>query len=159
VSLSRDALKQNEVRTNRVAFDAGALYQPIPKLKLGIVALNLNQPKFDVENGSEAVLPRTIRVGAAFAPLSWDGVVISADADLNKQTTLIPGLSSRRIAAGAQIYFIRVGAFRDLEAVDPHWAYTGGFQLSGHFISLGISGVYSSGKRDLGAAAELKVKL
>jgi F plasmid transfer operon, TraF, protein len=158
-NLSRDALKKNEVRTNHVAFDVGALYQPIPKLRLGIVGLNLNEPKFDVFDGSQAALPRTVRVGAAFAPLSWDGVVVSADADVNKQRTLVPGLSSRRVAAGAQIYFIRLGAFRDLEAVDPHWAYTGGFQLSAHFISIGVSGVYSSGKRDLGASAELKVKL
>ena len=159
VNLSRDALRKNEVRTNRIAFDLGALYQPVPKLRLGIVGMNLNEPKFDMFDGSDAPLPRTVRVGAAFAPLSWDGVVISADADLNKQKTLVPGLSSRRIAAGAQIYFLRVGAFRDLEAVDPHWAYTGGFQLSGHFLSLGVSGVYSTSKRDLGAAAEVKVKL
>ena len=158
-SLSRDALKQNEVSTNKLAFDAGALFEPVPRLRLGVVVLNINQPHFDVQNGSNAVLPRTLRVGVAFAPLSWDGVVISADADLNKQTTLIPGLSSRRIAAGAQIYFVRVGAYRDLEAVDPHWAYTGGFQLSAHFVSIGISAVYATGKRDLGAAAEVKVKL
>lgn len=158
-TLSRDALRKNEVKTNRIAFDLGALYQPIPKLRLGIVGMNLNEPKFGMFDGSDAVLPRTIRVGAAFAPLSWDGVVISADADLNKQKTLVPGLSSRRIAAGAQIYFLRVGAYRDLEAVDPHWAYTGGFQLSGHFISLGVSAVYATGKRDLGAAAEIKLKL
>ncbi|MGH9442297.1 MAG: conjugal transfer protein TraF [Thermoanaerobaculia bacterium] len=159
VNLSRDALKKNEVKTSRVAFDLGALYQPVPKLRLGIVGLNLNEPKFATFDGPDAVLPRTIRVGAAFAPLSWDGVVISADADLNKQKTLIPGLSSRRIAAGAQIYFLRVGAYRDLEAVDTHWAYTGGFQLSGHFLSLGVAGVYSTGKRDLGASAEVKIKL
>jgi hypothetical protein len=85
--------------------------------------------------------------------------VLSADADLNKQKTLVPGLSSRRIAAGAQIYFLRVGAFRDLEAVDPHWAYTAGLQLPLHFVSIGLSGVYSSHKRDVGAAAEVRVKL
>jgi len=157
--LLRDALKKSERRTNRFALDAGALFQPVPKLRLGIVALNLNEPKFDVADGSDVRLPRTVRIGAAFAPLSFEGIVVSADADLNKQTTVVPGLSSRRIAFGAQIYFLRVGAFRDLEAVDPHWAYTAGLQLPLKLVSIGISGVYSTHKRDVGLAGELRVRL
>src|SRR5204863_9400794 len=66
VGLLRDALKKSERRTNRFALDAGALFQPVPKLRLGIVALNLNEPKFDVADGSEVRLPRTVRIGAAF---------------------------------------------------------------------------------------------
>jgi len=159
LSLMRDALKENERRTNRFAFDAGALFQPIPRVRLGVVAMNLNEPKFGVADGSDVRLPRTIRVGAAFAPVSFDGIVVTADADLNKQTTVVPGLTSRRVAFGAQIVFLRVGVYRDLEAVDPHWAYTAGLQLPLKLFSVGISGVYSSDKRDVGGAAELRVKL
>jgi len=159
VSVLRDALRDGERKTNRVAIDAGALYQAAGKLRLGIVGLSLNEPKFDLAPGGSIPLPRVIRAGAAFAPLSFDGIVFALDADLNKQKTLVPGLSSRRIAAGAQIYFLRVGAFRDLEAVDPHWAYTAGLQLPLKVLSIGVSGVYSSDKRDVGAAAEIRVKI
>ena len=160
LSILRDALKKSETRSDKVAFDLGAEYRALlGRLRIGIVGQNLNEPEFDFADGSRAPLPRTIRAGAAFAPVSFDGIVFSADADLNKQKTLVPGLSSRRIAAGAQIFFVRVGAFRDLEAVDPHWAFTAGLQLPLKVISIGISGVYSSDKRDVGAAAEVRVKL
>ncbi|HET9794074.1 MAG TPA: conjugal transfer protein TraF [Thermoanaerobaculia bacterium] len=160
LSLLRDALKKSETRTDKVAFDLGAVYRAmLGKLRVGIVAQNLNEPEFDFADGSRAPLPRAIRAGAAFAPVSFDGIVFSADADLNKQKTLVPGLSSRRIAAGAQIFFVRVGAFRDLEAVDPHWAFTAGLQLPLKVVSIGISGVYSSDKRDVGAAGELRIRL
>jgi hypothetical protein len=159
-SLLRDALKKSETRSNAFALDAGAIYRAaLGKLRVGIVGENLNEPELDFADGSRAPLPRTIRAGAAFAPVSFDGIVFAADADLNKQKTLVPGLSSRRISAGAQIFFLRLGAFRDLEAVDPHWAYTAGLQLPLKAISIGISGVYSSDKRDVGAAAEVRVRL
>jgi F plasmid transfer operon protein TraF len=159
VSILREALRNGERKTNRVAIDAGALYQAMGKLRLGIVGLSLNEPQFDLAPGGSIPLPRVVRAGAAFAPLSFDGVVLAVDADLNKQKTLVPGLSSRRIAAGAQIYFLRLGAFRDLEGVDPHWAYTGGLQLPLKLFSIEVSGVYSSDKRDVGAAAEIRVKI
>ncbi|HWC64627.1 MAG TPA: conjugal transfer protein TraF [Thermoanaerobaculia bacterium] len=159
-SLLRDALKKSERRSNKLAFDAGAIWRaPLGRIRVGIVGENLNEPELEFADGSRAPLPRAIRAGAAWAPISFDGIVLSADADLNRQKTLVPGLSSRRIAAGAQIYFLRVGAFRDLEAVDPHWAYTAGLQLPLHFVDIGLSGVYSSHKRDVGAAAEVRVKL
>jgi hypothetical protein len=160
VRLLRDALKKSETRSNRVAFDLGAVYRALlGRLRIGVVAQNLNEPEFDFADGSRAPLPRAIRAGAAFAPVSFDGIVFAADLDLNKQKTLVPGLSSRRVSAGAQIFFLRLGAFRDLEAVDPHWAYTAGLQLPLKLVSIGVSGVYSSHKRDVGAAAELRVKL
>ena len=155
----RDALKKNERRTNRFSADLGATYTFVGKVRVGIVGENLNEPEFDVADGSTIPLPRTVRVGAAFAPVSFDGIVFSADADVNHQRTLVPGLTSRRIAGGAQIFFVRLGAFRDLDAVDPHWAFTGGLQLPLKVISIGISGVYSSDRRDIGAAAEVRVKL
>lgn len=155
----RDALKKNERQTNKFSADIGATYTFAGKVRVGIVGLNLNEPEFGVADGSTIALPRTYRMGAAFAPISFDGIVFSADADLNHQKTLVPGLDSRRIAAGAQIFFLQVGTFRDLDAVDPHWAFTAGLHLGLKVISIGISGAYSSDKRDIGAAAEVRVKL
>jgi len=155
----RDAIKKSERRTNRFSADLGATYTFVGKLRVGLVAENLNEPEFDVSDGTRVRLPRTLRAGAAFAPVSFDGIVISADADMNHPKTFVPGLTSRRIAAGAQIFVVRIGAFRDLDAVDPHWAYTAGLQLPFKLLSIGVSGVYSSDKRDVGAAAELRVKL
>jgi len=159
LSLLRDALKKSETRTDKVAFDFGATWSALGKFRIGIVGQNLNEPEFDFADGSRAALPRAIRAGAAFAPVSFDGIVFSADADLNNQKTLVPGLSSRRIAAGAQIFFVRVGAFRDLEAVDPHWAFTAGLNLPLKVVSIGVSGVYSADKRDVGLSGEIRVKL
>jgi hypothetical protein len=155
----RDALKKNERQTNKFSADIGATYSFAGKVRLGVVGQNLNEPEFTVADGSTVPLPRTYRAGAAFAPVSFDGIVFSADADINHQKTLIPGLTSRRIAGGAQIFFLQVGAFRDLDAVDPHWAYTAGLHLGLKVLSIGISGAYSSDRRDIGAAAEVRVKL
>jgi hypothetical protein len=155
----RDALKKNERQTNKFSADVGATYTFAGKVRLGVVGQNLNEPEFTVADGSTVPLPRTYRAGAAFAPISFDGIVFSADADINHQKTLIPGLTSRRIAGGAQIFFLQVGAFRDLDAVDPHWAYTAGLHLGLKVLSIGISGAYSSDRRDIGAAAEVRVKL
>jgi hypothetical protein len=158
-SLALDALKKNEVRSNHVTFDAGAVFEPAPKIRVGIVGLALNEPEFRAHDGSAIPLPRTVRIGAAFAVTSFDGVVVTADADLNKAKTLVPGLSSRRIGGGVQIAFFRVGAFRDLEAVDPRWAYTGGVNLALPFIHVSLAGVYSPNQRDIGATAEFRIRL
>jgi hypothetical protein len=158
VQVARDALKRNERRTNRVAFDLGAIYA-IPKFRMGIVAQGFNKPTFRVFDGSKITLPHAVRAGAALAITGFDGIVVSFDADLNKQPTLVPGLSTRRIGGGLQFYLFRVGAFRDLEAVDRHWAYTAGLNLSAKVLSLGVSAVYSKGKRDVGAAVEVRAKI
>lgn len=176
IDLLREALRHNELRTNRFAYDAGAMLQPIPKLRLGLVGQNLNEPSFKIYNCSpsntvsgptptapcpetEVPLPRTIRAGAAFAPVSFDGIVFSLDADLNRQKTLVTGLESQRVGGGVQLYFLRVGAYEDTAAPDKHIAYTGGLNLSGHFFALEVSGVYSSNRRDVGASADLRLKL
>jgi hypothetical protein len=158
-SVALDALKKNRVTSSRFAYDAGVLYQPAPKLRLGLVGLNLNEPEFDSYDGRPVPLPRAFRAGASFAPLTSDGVVLTVDADLNKQKTLVPGLSSRRIAGGVQLYFLRLGAYRDLAAVDPHWAYTGGVHFAAPLFSFAISGVYAPGDRDIGVSADVRVKL
>jgi hypothetical protein len=159
VGISREAIRHNEKRTSRVAFDAGAIFRPVHQLRIGLVAQSLNEPSFRVSDGSRIELGRILRLGAAFSPLTYEGIVITADADLNKQKTLVPGLRSQRIAAGAQIYWIRLGVYRDLEAVDPHFAYTAGVHVGNKLISLGLAGVYAPGKKDAGAAVDLRIKL
>ncbi|HET7451481.1 MAG TPA: conjugal transfer protein TraF, partial [Thermoanaerobaculia bacterium] len=76
ISVLRDAFRKNERRTDKVTFDLGATFHALAgRLRLGIVGQSLNEPELDFADGSRAPLPRTIRAGAAFAPVSFDGIV------------------------------------------------------------------------------------
>jgi hypothetical protein len=178
-TLARAAFRRNRVQTNKLAFDAGAMINILGKARVGLVSTAINAPEFRVANdpadetlfGAPAVLrlPRTLRAGVAAQPVGM--LTIAADYDLRATPTLIPGGRSRQFSFGVEgrfpLFAVRAGVFRDLAAVDPHWAYSAGFGIGLNVISVNASALFSSegglslsstNRRDLGAAVDVRVR-
>jgi len=175
----RRALKQNAKDTDRFTFDAGAMVNILGKLRVAVVSTSINEPSFSVKQDSSnpqlegapdsLKLPRTLRAGAAFEPIS--ALTIAVDGDLAPSSTLVPGGKSQQISAGAEVrlplFAIRAGAFRDVAAPDPHWAYSAGFGIGLPWLSVNGSIVLSTynglslssaNQRDVGAAFDARFR-
>jgi hypothetical protein len=135
--LARDAFNENERRTDRFAFDAGAMVNILGKVRVGLVSTAINEPEFDVAHdpanpsliGAPASLrlPRTLRAGVAGEPIGM--LTVAADYDLIETDTLVPGGKSRQFSFGAELklpLFALRAARSDSAAPDPHWAYSAG---------------------------------
>ncbi len=179
VALARDALKRNARETNTFTFDVGAMVNILGKARVGLVSTAINEPKFAVASDpadptlagalSEIKLPRTVRAGLAAQPIG--ALTVAVDYDLRATDTLIPGGRSRQLCAGAEVklplFAIRVGALRDSEAPDPHWAFSAGFGIGTKMVSVNAAVVFSTegglslsstNRRDAGAALDARVR-
>jgi hypothetical protein len=175
----RRAFDENARRTDRFAFDAGAMVNLAGKLRFGLVTTALNEPSFAVKRDAndprlagaprELTLPRTLRAGAAFTPIS--ALTVAIDGDLIATDTLLPGGKSRQLSAGLEVrlplFAVRAGTFRDFSAPDPHWAYSAGIGLGVSRLSVNAAVVLSTyqglslssaNQRDLGAAVDARFR-
>ncbi|HSS44540.1 MAG TPA: conjugal transfer protein TraF [Thermoanaerobaculia bacterium] len=173
LAILRRALRENVERTNRFAVDAGALVNILGKVRVGIVSTALNAPTFSVKRdpGNPELLgapdalrlPRTLRAGAEFAPIG--PLTVAVDGDLIRTETLVPGARSQQLSGGLELrlplFAVRVGAFRDFAAIDPHWAVSAGFGIGLPVVSVDAAFVASthggpslsaSNQRDIGAS-------
>ncbi|MGH9317794.1 MAG: hypothetical protein ACRD1P_11905 [Thermoanaerobaculia bacterium] len=180
LSMLRRALRENVERTDRFAVDAGALVNILGKVRVGVVSTAINAPTFSVKqdpanpelDGAPASLrlPRTLRAGAAFAPIG--SLTVAVDGDLIRTETLVPGAKSQQLSGGLELrlplFAIRAGAFRDFAAADPHWAYSAGFGIGLPVVSVdaavvasthgGLS-LWASNQRDIGASLSARFRL
>ncbi len=179
MTIARQALKENPLDTSHFTFDAGAMLNILGRLRVAIVSTAITEPSFPVaqDPGNPSLagapeslkLPRTVRAGAAFEPIG--ALTLAVDGDLVASDTLIPGGQSQQISTGIEVrlalFAIRAGAFRDLKAPDPHWAYSAGFgiglaQLSvnGAVVLSTYSGLSlsSANQRDVGAALDARFR-
>jgi len=179
-SMIVEALKQNSKNTNAFTFDVGLMLNIIQTLRVGIVGQSLTNPKFDMKqdpNNPTLVgvpayvrLPRTVRIGGAFTPISI--LTIAADYDLMASDTLLPGGKSRQFSGGVEVKLpiisVRAGTFTDFDAPDPHWSYSAGVGLNLSVIEIDIAAVLSESgglnftspvRKDLGASAGIRIKL
>ncbi len=137
------------------AVDLGFIFdkkESFLRSRFGIVAKNINKPKFDIPdeakkyNEKEIYLEPQIRAGVSFYPFNfWS---ISSDIDLTNNPTLIPGYESKTWSLGTEINIInklylnlplRFGLIKNIE--EDNITYTGGIGLSlfHFFIDLGGS--------------------
>lgn len=179
LTMLRRALRQNVESTGRFAVDAGAVVNILGKVRVGVVSTAINAPTFSVKqdpanpelDGAPASLrlPRTLRAGAAFAPVG--SLTVAVDGDLIRTATLVPGAKSQQLSGGLELrlplFLIRAGAFRDFAAVDPHWAYSAGFGIGLPVVSVDAAVVASthggasfsaSNERDVGASFSARVR-
>jgi hypothetical protein len=177
--LARKAFKENEVQTDRITFDVGAMVNILGKVRVGLVSTAITEPEFDVARdptrpslvGAPASLrlPRTLRAGIAAEPVGL--LTVAADYDLRETSTLVPGGRSRQFSVGAEfklpLFAIRAGTFRDSAAPDPHWAYSAGFGLGLNKLSVNAAVVFSSegglsfsstNRRDVGASLDARLR-
>jgi hypothetical protein len=181
VSVARRAFDQNQLTSNKIAFDAGAMVNILGKARIGIVSTSINEPEFSVRQDSTGTdpsligapktvrLPRTLRAGAAVQPIGM--LLVAVDYDLRETDTLVPNGRSRQLAAGVELklplFAIRAGTFRDSAAPDPHWAYSAGVGLGLKMLSINAAVVFSTdggvslsstSRRDLGGALDARLR-
>ena len=179
LAVARRAFDENEEQSSKLAFDAGAMLNVLGVVRIGLVSTSINEPEFAVARrpldpglaGAPASLrlPRTMRAGVAVQPVGV--LLVAVDYDLRETDTLAPGSRSRQLAAGVELKLplvaIRVGAFRDQAAVDPHWAYSAGVGLGLKMLSVNAAVVFSTeggtslsstNRRDLGGALDARFR-
>lgn len=149
-----DDITKNSKSSVNFGIDLGALYKYDKWLSIGLVAKNLNSPKFDgpeydvpVANsptlttkvpGEDVKLKPQVRFGVALEPYSW--LMIASDLDLTENDTVSPGtvvgssLKSRNFGGGVEVHpyswlRIRGGAYKNLAASDVGMVLTAGFTL------------------------------
>ena len=180
--LVSDITKNNKSSVN-FGVDLGALYKYDNWLSVGLVAKNLNSPKFDApeydapvdgnpaltvkKKGEDVKLKPQIRAGVSVDPYSW--LTIASDIDLTENETLAPGtvvgssVKSRNFGGGLELHpyswlRIRGGAYKNLANSDIGLVLTTGFTL---FV-LDVDGAFATDTFKLGSTnlpQEVKVQV
>ena len=125
---------KNEERSTALAADVGILFKPAPRLRLGLVARNVNSPEFERAGTTEDYkMEPQYRAGVAFSPIG--GLTLAADLDLSTNTTdSLDGFESRLLAVGAEFKLmkslaLRAGAYENIESDVSSPVYTLGLGL------------------------------
>jgi hypothetical protein len=131
--------------------DVGAVYRPLPWLRLGIVAKDITAPAFDTQTGGQFKLDPQVRGGVAVNP--WETLTVTMDADVTSNRTLVPDIKSRVISLGAeQIIFsesqsLRLGAFKNTADANSYITPTAGFGIRLFAMWADIGGGYDFRER------------
>ncbi len=102
-----------------LSVDVGAMFRPSSWLRMGIVAKDITAPTFDAPNGDKFKLLPQIRTGIAVNP--YNSLTLTADVDITKNNTLVPGLYSQVLSLGAEqtvlseLLSFRLGAFKNMQ--------------------------------------------
>ncbi len=151
---SGDDLKKDKQSSN-FGIDLGLAYQPKfdYDLTLGLVAKNLNAPKFDFYDGGTYKIDPMVRAGVAYRIL--DSLEVAADIDLTSNKMLNEDLESRMIGGGVNYepftdFFalsLRAGLMQNLDGNDrSDLVYTAGMGIGVKWFQVDLSGQMSSNK-------------
>jgi len=131
--------------SHNFGLDIGLSVRPVDWLQFGMVARNVNGPKFDIApavfNGKRVTkveVPAQVRMGIALLPINNLTLAFDFDATENKIVTL-PGFKSRIISLGAEYAIpfgknvdlaLRLGGYSNVAGVvKKDWTMTGGLGL------------------------------
>ena len=126
--------------------DLGAIYRPASWVRLGIVAKDINKPVFDDTGGGEIKLEPQVRGGLALNP--WSTLTLTADVDITKNKTLVPGVKSQLLSLGAEQTFLsefislRIGTFKNMQDATTPFIPTAGLGLRLFFLRADVGGGY-----------------
>lgn len=139
-----DELKNSD-KSYRFGIDIGALIHPVPWLQIGIVGKDLNKPSFNTPNGGKFKLRPQVRTGIAFIP--YQSTIITFDADLTKNKTLVPGIRSRVLSLGieqgiVEVVFLRAGLLKNVEDAESGLIPTAGLGFHVGAFQLDVGGGY-----------------
>ena len=158
--LLKDMTKNKETSTN-FGLDFGALWKYRDQLSVGVVAKNVNSPKFKAPTyqapvannpnvtttvrGSDVSLDMQVRSGIAYDPWKW--LTIAADLDLTENAAVVPSTSvkSRNLGGGFELHpyswlKMRAGAYKNLATSEGGPVATLGFSLG----PLDLDGAFST---------------
>ena len=126
--------------------DVGAIYKPTSWIRFGIVAKDINKPVFDDTGGGEIKLEPQVRGGLALNP--WSTLTLTADVDITKNKTLVPGVKSQLLSLGAEQTFLsefislRIGTFKNMQDATTPFIPTAGLGLRLFFLRADLGGGY-----------------
>lgn len=151
---SGDDLKK-EKQSSNFGIDLGLAYQPKfdYDLTLGLVAKNLNAPKFDFSDGGTYKIDPMVRAGVAYRIL--DSLEVAADIDLTSNKMLNEDLESQMIGGGVSYepftdFFalsLRAGLMQNLDGNDKAGlVYTAGLGIGVKWFQVDLSGQMSGNK-------------
>lgn len=126
--------------------DLGAIYKPMSWIRFGIVAKDINKPVFDDTGGGEIKLEPQVRGGLALNP--WSTLTLTADVDITKNKTLVPGVKSQLLSLGAEQTFLsefislRIGTFKNMQDATTPFIPTAGLGLRLFFLRADVGGGY-----------------
>ncbi|MCC2640109.1 MAG: uncharacterized protein K0S45_522 [Nitrospira sp.] len=144
-----------------LGIDVGAMFRPSSWLRMGIVAKDITAPTFDAPNGDQFKLLPQIRTGLAVNP--YNSLTLTADVDITKNNTLVPGLYSQILSLGAEqtilseLLSFRLGAFKNMQDANTPFIPTAGFGLRILNLRIDIAGGYDF--RDQAALASGSIAL
>ncbi len=154
-----------EETDHNIGIDLSLLYK-YDDFRAGILARNINSPKFDYKGPGDLELEPQVRVGLAFLPLEY--LTLAADVDLLKNDTLLSSSYDHRLLSlGAEFdvlefLFVRLGYMQNLEENAVGGAYTGGFGLNLLGAHLDLAAAYAPGSvefDDYDVPEELRAEL
>jgi hypothetical protein len=149
--------------------DLGLMSKPFDFLQVGLVARNVNSPKFktgrdgDPEGRKNFTMDAQVRMGAAYFPFSNDTFVIATDLDLTEnESDLLSGYKSRLWSLGAEYKIpipiqvvsiaLRAGGYMNAASgADHSFVLTGGLGLKVWLLSLDLAGGASPARADIKA--------
>jgi hypothetical protein len=148
--------------------DLGLMSKPFDFLQVGLVARNVNSPKFktgrdpsDPNSRKNFTMDAQVRMGAAFFPFSNDILVIATDLDLTaNESDLLEGYKSRLWSLGAELKIpipvvsiaLRAGGYMNAASGADHaFVLTGGLGLKVWLLTLDLAGGASPAQADIKA--------
>lgn len=176
----KDAIQDSEETSVNFGLDVGAIYHPpVAGLSLGLVARNINSPKFDTKDGGEITEDAQFRIGAEMA--FWKRLLsVAVDADLNKRGTILEGYGpdneqykEQWVGGGISLEgspwifetALRLGAMKNLADSELGLVYTGGLSLGFKWIHISLSAAMSKQQSEVqdatypaGASAMLAIE-
>ncbi|MGB5965409.1 MAG: conjugal transfer protein TraF [Sulfurimonadaceae bacterium] len=152
-----DGEKKDQTSSN-FGVDLGLAYQPAFSydLTFGLVAKNLNAPKFDFADGTNYTIDPMVRAGVAYNIL--DSLEVAADIDLTSNKVLTDGLESQMVGGGLNYepftdFFalsLRAGLMQNLHSGDKAGLiYTAGMGIGVKWLQIDLSGQMSGNSNTL----------
>ncbi|MBW7957913.1 MAG: conjugal transfer protein TraF [Deltaproteobacteria bacterium] len=149
-----DEAKEDYTESNAFGVDLGALYRFGDKLRFGVVARNVNSPKFDMKpisgDPADSIKEKAqVRAGVAYKP--FDFLTLAADIDVTEnETAAANGLKSRNLGGGVEASIfnflkLRAGIYKNLSMDDIGPVYTAGLGLNLWLFNIDLGGAVSSG--------------
>ncbi len=144
-----DELK-NSKKSYDFGIDIGALIHPVSWIQVGIVGKDLNTPSFKTPEGGTFKLRPQVRGGVALIPLP--STIVTFDADLTKNKTLVSGLRSRVLSLGVEqglfeVIFLRAGVLKDVEDEKNRVTPTAGLGIKILAFQFDVGGGYDFDER------------
>lgn len=140
----------NDAKETDTSFgvDLGFLYRPtaLQNLAVGLVAKNINTPKFDTTTDRELEIKPQVRAGVAYDVSNT--LTMALDMDITKNETFLPDYDSQFIGGGVNFHplswlSVRGGVMQNIRESSDGTVLTGGLGFGIKWFQMDIAAQYS----------------